>query len=202
MLWVSSDASWGNAVDLKSQAGYMIFLAEATLKSEVWSAVSPLRWKSYKLDRVTQSTLGSELMAAARAVSEGNWMRSLFAEARYYDYELTKDKEFRQRLEMIVTIDNKPVYDHTHGDGVVVKDKRLAIDMLLFRKDMKESSTTLRWIDTRQMVSDVLTKTTASPDFLFYVLKIGEYIVVEETKTLEWRLRERELLKQKQKKAQ
>ena len=201
VLWVSSDASWGNATDLKSQAGYMIFLADENLRSESWSSVSPLRWKSYKLDRATQSTLGSELMAAARAVSEGNWMRSLFAEARYYDYDMTMDKEFRQRLAMLVTIDNKPVYDHTHGDGVVVKDKRLAIDMLLFRKDMKESNTTLRWIDTRQMVSDVLTKTSASPDFLFYVLKFGEYIVVKETKTLEWRLRERELLKQKQKKA-
>ena len=28
---------------------------------------------------------------------------------------------------MVVTIDNRPIFDHTMGDGIVIKDKRMAI---------------------------------------------------------------------------
>ena len=74
---------------------------------------------------------------------------------------------------MLVTTDNNPVYDHAQGDRVVVKDLRLAIDMLLVRKDIKETNNVvLNWIDTLQMVCDVLTKTTASPDFLVFCVQV------------------------------
>ena len=81
MFVAISDASWSNNDDLKTQAGFMTMAANKELKNEVWAAASPLRWKSYKLERRTQSTLGAELMAIARAVAEANWMRSLWAEA-------------------------------------------------------------------------------------------------------------------------
>ena len=32
---------------------------------------------------------------------------------------------------MIIVVDNKPIFDHVHGEGVIVRDKRQAIDMLL-----------------------------------------------------------------------
>ena len=38
-----------------------------------------------------------------------------------------------------MTIDNKPIYDHSIGDGVVVKDKRMAIDMLIVRRDIRKT---------------------------------------------------------------
>ena len=190
---VATDASWSNNIDLRSQAGHMVLLADGRLEQEEWATVSPMRWRSFKLDRHTQSTLASELMSLARGIAEGNWMRSLLAEAVFEDYKLEKDQEYRERFRMVVTIDNKPIYDHSQGDGVIVKDKRTAIDMLLVRRDLRTTNTVLRWVDTRQMIADALTKITADPGFLRFVFKVGEYRVVHEDRSLEWRSREREL---------
>ena len=63
-------------------------------------------------------------------------MRSLLTEFLNPDYDLSKDKGFREEIRLICLIDSKPIYDHTEGDGVVVKNKREAIDMLLVRRDI------------------------------------------------------------------
>ena len=56
-----------------------------------------MRWKTYKLERHTQSTLAAELMSLARGVAECEWLRSLMAEALHADYTLEKDKKLRER---------------------------------------------------------------------------------------------------------
>ena len=50
----------------------------------------------------------------------------------------------------MVATDNKPVYDHSQGDGIVIKDKRVAIDMLLLKEDLNNSNVSLRgWTPSR-----------------------------------------------------
>ena len=61
--------------------------------------MTPLRWKSYKQDYHSQSTLGAELMALARGIAEGEWMRSLFCECLHEGYILERDKELREKNE-------------------------------------------------------------------------------------------------------
>ena len=195
VLVSTSDASWSNTDTLGSQAGYFLLFADKRIKENTWADVTPLRWKTYKLERKTQSTLGAELMSAARTLAEGNWLRSIFAEALYPDYTLQRDRVFRDRMELILVVDNKPLYDHTKGNGVVVKDKRVAIDMLLVRRDLYASNSEIRWVDTRQMLSDALTKCTACSDFMLFVLKFGKFILVREEESLEWRQKEREIKK-------
>ena len=72
-----------------------------------------------------------------------------------------------------------------------MKDKRVAIDMLLLKSDLEDSNVVLRWLDTKQMVVDGMTKSNASIDYLLYVLKHGEFIVVRESKSLEWKAQQR-----------
>jgi IS30 family transposase len=191
VITVTSDASWANCDDLSSQAAYMVMLSHRDLQDDKWADVSPLRWKSWKLDRRTQSTLGAELMGVSRALAEGDWIRSLFAEARRFDYQLSLDRKMRQDLPLILVTDNKPIYDHCQGDGVVVRDKRMAIDMLVIRADLKSQNIVLRWVDTRQMVVDSLTKISANPDFLYFVLKCGRFVCVAENVTLQLKAQER-----------
>ena len=186
---VTSDASWANCDDLSSQAAYMVLFAERKIKQDQWAEVSPLRWKSWKLERKTQSTLGAELMGLARAIAESDWIRSLFAEALQSDYVLREDKMRRQHFEMVAITDNKPIFDHVQGDGVVVKDKRMAIDMLVVRADLKSR------VDTRQMIVDALTKMNAKPDFLLFVLRYGRYVCVEESVSLNYKALERSMRK-------
>ena len=180
MLLVATDASWGNSDDLKSQAGYVLAFCEKKMKDGKRGQVTPLRSKSYKQDRHTQSTLGAELMALARGISEGEWIRSLFAECLNETYTLETDRQLREGLDMVVTIDNRPIFDHTIGDGIVIKDKRMAIDMLLVRRDIKCNNICLRWVDTGSMLADCLTKLSASAGLLLDVFRNGLYSLVLE----------------------
>ena len=54
----------------------------------------------------------------------------------------------------------------------------MAIDMLVVRADLRSQSIQIRWVDTRQMIVDSLTKVGASADFLFFVLRFGRYVCV------------------------
>ena len=79
-------------------------------------------------------------MAIARAVVETNWMRSAWAKARRPDYTLQNDLKFRNQTPLLVATDNKPICDHSQRDGIVVKDKRVAIDMLLLQSDSEDNN--------------------------------------------------------------
>lgn len=92
---------------------------------------------------------------------------------------------------MTAVVDNKPIYDHCLGDGIVVRDKRMAIDMLVVRSDLRSQSIQIRWVDTRQMIVDCLTKLGAVSDFLMFVLKFGRYVCVKEIESLEWKAQEK-----------
>ena len=63
--------------------------------------------------------------------------------------------------------------------------------MLVVRADLRSQKITLRWVDSRQMLVDSLTKMTAGPDFLLFTMKYGKYICVDEGQTLEWKAQER-----------
>ena len=130
-------------------------------------------------------------MSAARAIAECDWLRSMFAEIRFPQYQMEEDKQWRERMSMMIVVDNKPMYDHVQGEGVIIKDKRIAIDMLLLRRDLLATNATMRWIDTRQMLSDAMTKVNANVDFLLFVLRFGRFVVVRECQSLEWRSQER-----------
>ena len=88
-------------------------------------------------------------------------------------------------------MDCKPIYDHCLGEQSTIRDKRLAIEMLIVRRDLRNQNSELRWVDTRQMLSDPLTKISADCNFLRFVLKKGLLIVVEESNQLMWRKEEK-----------
>jgi hypothetical protein len=118
-------------------------------------------------------------MSLARGISESEWIRSLLAEFLNPDYDLSKDKGFREEIRLMCLIDSKPIYDHNEGDGVVVKNKREAIDMLLVRRDIRQNNIVLKWIETANMLADVLTKLNAPTRMLFHVINGGGYGVQE-----------------------
>jgi len=78
-----------------------------------------------------------------------------------------------------VTIDNQPIYDHSVGDGIVVKDKRMAIDMLIVRRDIRRKKhIILKWVDSKHMLVDCLTKLDAPVALMIHVSRNGVYDVV------------------------
>ena len=66
-----SDAAWANAPGKFSQAGYMVAAVDKQLMNDVWEDFSLLRWKSYKQDCRTPSTL----KVLSCMLFRGRWLR-------------------------------------------------------------------------------------------------------------------------------
>ena len=105
-------------------------------------------------------------MSLARDIAECEWLRSILVEATHPSYKLENDQVLRDRVGMTATIDNRPIYDHAVGDGIVVRDKRMA------------NNIALRRVDSKHMLADSLTKLNASADWLLlFVFRCGRYSV-------------------------
>ena len=87
-----SDSAWANSPDLCSQAGFMVAAIDKKMVKNAWGDFSLLRWKSFKQDRKTPSTLGAEMMALSRAIAKSRWLRSMWLEALNYEYTI-KDND-------------------------------------------------------------------------------------------------------------
>ena len=175
-----SDASWANAQGCCSQAGYLIAACDSRLPQGSWGVFSVLRWRSYKQDRQTHSTLGAELLPLSRGLSEARWMRSMWCEAICQDYELRQDHMWSSKIPITAVIDCKPVFDHVSGPMISVKDKRVAIEMMLVKEDIAAFNISLRWMATKQMIVDVLTKRGAPMGLFRKVLQRAEFILIED----------------------
>ncbi|CAE7666546.1 GIP [Symbiodinium sp. CCMP2456] len=180
-----SDASWANAQGCCSQAGYLIAACDKQLPQGSWGVFSVLRWRSYKQDRQTHSTLGAELLALSRGLSEARWMRSMWCEAVNHGYELRQDRTWSCRVPITAVIDCKPVFDHVEGPMISVKDKRVAIEMMLVKEDIAAYNISLRWMATKQMIVDVLTKRGAPMVLFRKVLQRGEFVLTEDEEIAE-----------------
>jgi hypothetical protein len=159
------DAAWPNAPGLFSQAGCMIAAMDKRIMKNTWGEFSLLRWKSFKQDRRTPSTLGAELIALSRSLAEGRWMKSMWLEANYHDYTLGENTKWQSQVPMCAIVDNKPLYDHAKSiNGNNIKDKRHAIEMLIVKEALRTPTIHVRRVATFQMLGDVLTKRGVSVD--------------------------------------
>ena len=181
-----SDASFANAEERKSQGGYLICAADRRLRMDDWSFVSPLRWRSFKQERQVASTLGAELLSMSRAIAETKWMRSLWTEATARNYTLEADAQLSSRTAIVVVVDSRPAYDHLNGQVMTIKDKRLAIEMLLVKQDVEREGVQVRWTPTDRMLADSLTKLWGPQELLRKVLSEGRMILIESDQITKW----------------
>ena len=182
-LLVTADASWGTEPDLKRQGAHMVCATTTDIEDGGACVVSPLKWKSQKQERAVSSTLAAELLTVSKGVAEATWMRQFFLEARNEDFTL--EGGANKQIPIIAVTDNKPLYDHINGDHGICQDKRLAIEVLILRRDVQQFGVKLRWVDTKQMLVDCMTKTSVKPTLMRHVLKTGQYAIMEEQGMLE-----------------
>ena len=74
----------------------------------------------------------------SRAIAEAKWMRSMWTEITCQNYTLESDGLRSLGTPITLMIDSKPAYDHLHGQAMSIKDKRLAIEMLLVKQDVEK----------------------------------------------------------------
>lgn len=115
-LVVFTDASFANNLNLSSQIGYIICLADASDKANI------IHWSSIKCKRVTRSVLASELYAMAHGFDTGAVIKS------------TVEKILEiPLLPLIACTNSKSLYDCLVKLGST-QEKRLMVDVMCLRQ--------------------------------------------------------------------
>ena len=151
------DAAHANLPNGGSQGGFLVFI-------EGNERLSPLVWRSKKLDRVTKSPLASEAMSFAEA-----------ADAGYLISEMIKEVCGRStKVEINCFSDSKSLKDHLESSNII-SDLRLKVDMARMQEMVELKEIQIIWVAGRKQLADALTKHSASAALLIEVLGKGFY---------------------------
>ena len=180
--------------NLSSQGGQIILyhdkaLAEGGMETQATLAA----WKSFRLKRKTVDTLAAEGQALQSGIGSIHWHRLLFLEAFYGMLSTARWREESRKIPFLAAVDSKSLYDAANkctSTTAYISDKRTAIDLAVIKADLLETSGTIRWIDTRAMIADPLTKAHPAT-YLRYVMSVGKWSIVEEGTALQRKALER-----------
>ncbi|CAE7928011.1 RE1, partial [Symbiodinium necroappetens] len=180
---------------LSSQGGQIIMYHDKRLAEDSQPRMVTLAaWKSFRLKRKTVDTLAAEGQALQSGIGSIHWHRLMFLEAFYGMMTTTQWRDESRRLPFMAAVDSKSLYDATNkcaSTTAYISDKRTAINIAAIKADLIETSGRVRWIDTRAMLADPLTKPHPS-NYLRFVMRSGRWSVVEEGTALQHKALERE----------
>lgn len=134
------DANWGEAPDRKSTTGYCFSLSE--------SGTGMLTWKSRKQSPVALSSCEAEYVSMSNAVQEGMYLRQLLHDV--FDLKSLPD--------VGLMCDNQGAMMLASKVQVSEKSKHNDIKVHFIRQCVAEGSVKLRYLPSKQMVADCLTK--------------------------------------------
>ncbi|CAE7497148.1 RE1 [Symbiodinium sp. CCMP2592] len=174
--------------NLSSQGGQIILYHDKALAEGGMEAQATLApWKSFRLKRKTVDTLAAEGQSLQSGIGSIHWHRLLFLEAFYGMMSTERWREESKRIPFLAAVDSKNLYDAANkctSTTAYISDKRTAIDLAVIKADLLETNGTIRWIDTRAMRADPLTKAHPAT-YLRYVMSVGKWSIVEEGTALQ-----------------
>ena len=135
----ASDASFGdNTLDQKSSQGYIIKLFGRTIA-----------WRANKQDTVTTSSTETELLAISQTAKEAIYLSRLMKALKLFLLEvLTIEYNNKQTIRLLVDESTKLQTKLCHVD----------IHSHWLRQEVQRQSIKIRWVPTKDMVADGLTK--------------------------------------------
>ena len=188
-----SDAAFAN-VGAHTQAGYVLAFVNKAIHSGEVSSWTPVAWKSYKLPRAVSSTLGGESQALATASGTAEWLNLLLSEALDGSFEARTSRSVLARRPSILATDCKSLYDHlvSPSSPTAVDDRRTSIDIVIIRESIKVMTAQVRWVPTKWMLADGLTKDKIDPvELLRSCVRGGTYQISPEEHVLAQQAAER-----------
>ena len=179
---------------LNSQGGQIVvyYDKQLTEKTDPCS-VTLASWRSYRLKRKVVSTLGAESQALVNGVGSLNWHRLLLLEVLSGILTAADWEDRLKELPFISVTDSKSLYDSIKKDACPAaqfSDKRVAIDISILRDEFRRQGGLIRWIDTRAMIADSLTK-DCLPFYLRHIMEHGQWSIMEEGVALQKKCLER-----------
>eukprot|EP00439_Symbiodinium_sp_Y106_P005857 s5960_g1.t1 len=180
---------------LSSQGGQIILYHDVALASSGKPELTTIAsWKSFRLKRKVVDTLAAEGQSLQAGIGAIHWHRLLFLEAFYGMLTPHEWREHSSKIPFFAAVDSKSLYDalgKLTSTSAYIADKRTAIDLSVIKHDLSETAGVIRWIDTRAMLADPLTKCHPG-DYLRYVMECGRWSIVEEGVALQRKALERD----------
>lgn len=179
-----TDAAWANRPNGKdSTEGVFIGITNDQLLSGKEADVSPIYWRSAKIDRTCRSPACAETIASLDGEDDMLYLRVLWFEIcggildpRY------PNKAARETTGILVT-DSRNLYDKMQRATVCIKgaEKRSDIEAISLRENAEDSGIHFCWVHGGAMIANALTKTTEKAQALLYIQMGFRYkIVVDE----------------------
>eukprot|EP00438_Fugacium_kawagutii_P019118 Skav204381 [mRNA] locus=scaffold4897:193896:199406:+ [translate_table: standard] len=161
VLVAMSDASWGIRREGHSQGGYLVVLAPKEILQGEPTHYVILDWRSFRLPRVSRSSLNAESQACAAAMDSLEYLRTLIQGCANPNYELQNPGEWIIK-ETALVVDAKALYDSIRAEVPQLSgDKRAKIEIMIVKEKMVECHTVLKWVSSEVQYADGMTKPQA-----------------------------------------
>jgi hypothetical protein len=194
-ILVHADASLKNASRKGTQAGWLLGVCDVKVLEGEHGAWGPVGWRSGRLRRVVQATLGAEMLSLQDAAREAEWYMSMLAEALYPDYSVEKRADTLPHLfHCALATDCKSVFDYLHSATPGnARDREVALDGIVLEQIRRRLGARIRWLPGTLQLADILTKDVGDAALYFReVLRRSSYCLGREEDALALRKELRE----------
>ena len=160
-----SDASFACRPELSSQCGYLLAMVDKTVAEGAEGHYNVLDWRSWKLARISRSTLAAESQAASEA-ADSLLFTSTFWNLIWKPWRpLTDVQTAKMPAKPHLIVDAKALYDLLGKPEVQANsgsDKRTTIEVLVTQDKLTCCGATTLWVSSEQQYADGLTKQSAA----------------------------------------
>ena len=150
------DGTHASLSDGSSQGAFIIFLHGN-------GKIAPMMWQSKKLKRVTKSPLASEALSLGETADAGLLIANMVKEI----YKLPAIPQVR------FFSDSKSLKDALYTSNTV-EDMSIRVSIARMREMVNLGEISVKWVEGKRQLADVLTKKGASSEALLRVLACGE----------------------------
>ena len=154
------DASDRNRHDGQSTEGIFIGLSPSNLLEGMVAKVSPVFWKSGRIDRVCRSPGSAEARAAIDAEDNLYLMRYAWGEFCGMRPEVAAPEDHVRLVPGILVTDSRNVYDRLIRPYITPKgaQKKIDIELLSLKEAQNTTGLIIRWVHSDAQLANTLTK--------------------------------------------
>ena len=179
VVFVCADSSFANVEGHKSQCGFVMGLTLETIPNGELHPVMILETSSSSIKRVCRSTLAAEANSVLTGVEAGCYVSSVLRELMNPGVALRILETEYVKKPVVAFTDAKSLEATIVKDAGQPTDKRVKIlvaqikELINHTNGPLDDNVVIYWVDTSQMVADVLTKIGCERELLQQVLSEG-----------------------------
>ena len=157
-----TDAAWAVRSDGSSQGGFLTLLVPKIAFEDKATAYIVMDWRSFKLTRVSRSSLNSEAQAAAGAVDNLDYVKTFWQLMKNPWLDPRGEDTTQRAGPSCLIVDAKSLYDASQKEHIHnFQDRRTGIEVMVIKQTMRSSGSTWRWCSSERQYADGLTKMAA-----------------------------------------